>query len=238
MTRCPGASRSLDFDLSGLWRRRPGLSQWDYIVLRDLSRAIEEYAPGMSGRILDYGCGVKPYAPMFSRSESYEGADFTTNRDAEWMFDDDGRLPPDLSSTFDAVVSFQVLEHVRDVSLYLRECERVLRGRGQLLLTTHGIWDYHPHPHDFSRWTMEGLKLLVEGQGFGEVECRAVTVRLRSILQQIQILLRGRRLLGGARALRVALNGLADMLGGLYWSRSDDGSLAICYLIHARKLRS
>jgi hypothetical protein len=72
--------------------------------------------------------------------------------------------------------------------------------------------------------------------GFGELECRAVTVRLRSILQQVQILLRGRRLLGGARALRVALNGLADMLGGLHWSGSDDGSLTICFLIHRRKL--
>lgn len=223
---------------AGLWRRKPRLSQWDYIVLRDLSRAIEEYAPGMRGRILDYGCGVKPYAPMFSRSKSYEGADFPTNRDTDWLVDDDGRLPPSLSSTFDSVVSFQVLEHARDVPLYLRECERVLRGRGELLLTTHGIWDYHPHPHDFFRWTMEGLRLVVEGQGFGEVECRAVTVRFRSIMQQIQILLRGRRLLGGARVLRVALNALADILGGLYWSSSDDQSLAICYLIHARKLRS
>lgn len=205
-------------------------------MLHDLSRAIEEYAPAIGGRILDYGCGVKPYAPMFNRSESYEGADFPTNKYADLMLDEHGRLPPDLSSTFDAVVSFQVLEHVRDVSLYLRECERVLRSRGQLLLTTHGIWEYHPTPHDVFRWTMEGLKMVVERQGFGELDCRAVTVRLRSILQQVQILLRGRRLLGSARALRIAVNALADTLGGLHWSRSDDGSLAICYLIHARKL--
>jgi SAM-dependent methyltransferase len=214
------------------------LSQWDYIVLRDLSRAIETYAPTISGRILDYGCGVKPYAPMFRRSASYEGADFRTNKDIEWILDGDGRLPPDLSATFDAVVSFQVLEHVRNVSLYLRECQRVLCGGGQLLLTTHGIWDYHPHPHDFFRWTMEGLKLVVEEHGFGELECKGVTLRFRSILQQIQILLRGRRLLGGARLLRVALNGLADMFGGLHCSTSDARSLAICYLIHARKLES
>jgi len=49
----------------------------------------------------------------------------------------------------DVVVSFQVLEHIRDVSLYPRECERVLRSRDQLLLTTHGIWEYHPTPTVF-----------------------------------------------------------------------------------------
>jgi hypothetical protein len=45
----------------------------------------------------------------------------------------------------------------------------VLRAGGRLLLTTHGIWWYHPHPSDLWRWTGDGLVDLVRQAGF-EVE--------------------------------------------------------------------
>jgi hypothetical protein len=35
-----------------------------------------------------------------------------------------------------------------------------------LLLSTHGVWAIHPDPHDYWRWTEEGLCNLVESQGF------------------------------------------------------------------------
>ena len=43
---------------------------------------------------------------------------------------------------------------------------RYLRKDGWLLLSTHGAWLYHPHPHDYRRWTAEGLRREVEAQGF------------------------------------------------------------------------
>jgi SAM-dependent methyltransferase len=55
------------------------------------------------------------------------------------------------------VVSFQVLEHVWDLDWYLGECWRILRPGGWLLLSTHGVWLYHPHPTDYRRWTRDGL---------------------------------------------------------------------------------
>ncbi len=43
--------------------------------------------------------------------------------------------------------------------LYLSECFRVLRPGGQLLLSTHGVFPYHPDPVDLWRWTCEGLRI-------------------------------------------------------------------------------
>lgn len=43
---------------------------------------------------------------------------------------------PFIDDTFDAVISFQVIEHIEDVFDYLREIKRVLRPGGKVILTT------------------------------------------------------------------------------------------------------
>jgi len=71
-------------------------------------------------------------------------------------------------------VSFQVLEHVRDIDTYLKEAGRVLRDDGLMLLSTHGTWLYHPHPEDHRRWTREGLIGEIARRGFQVTDCIAV----------------------------------------------------------------
>ena len=48
----------------------------------------------------------------------------------------DGIRLPFRSSTFDAVVSFETVEHMKDPDQFLRECARVLRPNGILLCST------------------------------------------------------------------------------------------------------
>jgi SAM-dependent methyltransferase len=79
---------------------------------------------------------------------------------------------PDASA--DIVVSFQVLEHVRDLDTYFAEARRVLRPGGALVLSTHGVWLYHPHPEDHRRWTREGLVGDIERFGFRVSDCAPV----------------------------------------------------------------
>ena len=105
-----------------------------------------------------------PYADLFTaRGVTYRGADLGSAQDVEIRAD--GTLAA-VDGSADLVVSFQVLEHVRDIDTYLREAKRVLRDDGLLLLSTHGTWLYHPHPEDHRRWTRQGLIAELELRGF------------------------------------------------------------------------
>jgi SAM-dependent methyltransferase len=118
----------------------------------------------MSGEaILDYGSGPAPYRSLFGGFDRYVTADLA-GQGADLTID--GTKVDVEDASFDAVLSTQVLEHVPDPDAYLAEVHRVLAPGGKLLLSTHGIYWYHPSPEDFWRWTGPGLRTQVERSGF------------------------------------------------------------------------
>ena len=134
------------------------LDRLTYIVESDLLPAGE--------RLLDLGCGNKPYESLFLKKfGTYVGADLAGNKDADVLIGPDGRVDAQ-DNAFDCVLSTQVLEHVTDPQLYLSEARRVLKPEGSLVLSTHGIWPYHPDPIDLWRWTVDGLQAEVRRAGF------------------------------------------------------------------------
>ena len=146
---------------------------------------IEKYLAGRSTkRVIDYGCGNMPYRPLFSDAE-YLGADFPGNELAEIMLEASGRISVD-DAAADVVISSQVLEHVADVPAYLAECRRVLRSDGLLLLSTHGVWKYHPDPCDFWRWTCDGLRKTIEEGEFEVLEMHGILGPEATALQLLQ----------------------------------------------------
>jgi len=156
-------------------RRNPRLIDTDWLVLRDLGAAVASEAPrvarnGMTA--LDFGCGSQPYKSIFSSAGvRYLGADFDPHSDV--VIDRNGRL--DLAdNSVDLVLSFQVLEHIRDLGTYFSEARRVLRPSGWLILSTHGTWFYHPHPEDHRRWTRPGLIGEMGAHGFDVADCISI----------------------------------------------------------------
>ena len=154
-------------------RATPRIWRADWYVLRELARAIRESLAELdlrNARVLDYGCGERPYESWFTAAGAqYRGADLDGAHEVKLA--PDGALLADDASV-ELVASFQVLEHVRDVATYLREAHRVLVPGGSLLLSTHGTWLYHPHPGDYRRWTVDGLRIDVETHGFRLVSMR------------------------------------------------------------------
>lgn len=128
-----------------------------------LRRAIEDAVSALDlppgARVLDFGCGVQPYRSVFGPEIEYIGADLPGNDLADVQIRDGAVDLPE--GSIDLVVSTQVLEHVPDPDAYLRESRRLLRPGGQLLLTTHGVMFYHPHPTDYWRWTTDGLTAIM-----------------------------------------------------------------------------
>ena len=142
----------------------------DFITRRGLYTAVRRLAPGMGGKVLDYGCGSKPYAEYFTAASSYVGCDIATSghdhatSQVDVFFD--GRHLPFPDASFDGVVAFEVFEHVFNLPDMLLEIRRVLRPGGQLLLTIPFAYEEHEVPWDFARYTSFGIAALLRGAGF------------------------------------------------------------------------
>ena len=84
----------------------------------------------------------------------------------------------------DGVILQAVLEHVVNEDDTLRECSRVLRPGGKLLVEIPFIQGDHPSPGDYRRYTEQGLRQLVERHGF-RAETSGVAVGPASALTWI-----------------------------------------------------
>lgn len=164
------ADRPKDLRVATLWHRYGHHIRVLPARLEALSRHLEV---SRGSRVLDYGCAEVPYRHLFPSDADYVAADLPGNPLATLTLNEDATVPVE-DATFDAVVSTQVLEHVSDPALYLSECFRVLRPGGRLLLSTHGIFVYHPDPVDLWRWTCAGLRTTVETPGFRVVEFEGI----------------------------------------------------------------
>jgi len=134
--------------------------------------------------LLDYGCADKPYETLLKQKfVNHIGADLPGNKRADIEITPGGELPS-ADGSFDCVLSSQVLEHVTDPKLYLREAFRVLKTGGSLIVSTHGIWPYHPDPTDFWRWTIDGLQREIQLAGF-EISLVKSVFGLESVALQL-----------------------------------------------------
>jgi len=157
-------------------RRPPSLRSPTYAVRAPLAewlRAEAERASRDFGRyrVLDVGCGGKPYQPLFAPyAGGYVGVD-VNNPAAEL----DGAVEalPVEDGSFQIVLCTQVLEHAEDPARAVAELSRVTVQGGRVLASTHGVQLYHPNPVDYWRWTHAGLQRLFEQHG----DWRSVTVR-------------------------------------------------------------
>ena len=119
----------------------------------------------VSGKLLDVGCGRKPYKETyFAAASSYLGVDFTSTS-APDIVASALDLPLE-DQAFNTVVSTEVLEHVPDPLRALREMHRVLMPGGFLILSTPMYWPRHEIPHDYFRYPYDGLLHLLKESGF------------------------------------------------------------------------
>jgi len=160
----------------GAEKREPPLSSPTYAVRAPLAawlRAEARRAADDFGRyrVLDVGCGPKPYYPFFEPyAGEYVGVD-VAGEGADLVGSIESLPVPD--GSFEVVLCTQVLEHTPDPARAVAELARVAVPGGRVLASTHGVQVYHPNPHDLWRWTHEGLERLFRDNGdWGSVTIR------------------------------------------------------------------
>jgi SAM-dependent methyltransferase len=158
-----------------------------YITRNGLFKSISKVAPSIRGEVLDFGCGSKPYETLFTNASSYIGVDIQvsghSHKDSKIDVFYDGKTIPFPDKKFDAVVCFEVLEHVFNLEEVLAEIRRVLKPGGQLLVSIPFAWDEHEVPYDFARYTSYGITHLFEKSGFHVVELTKTSTYVLAVCQ-------------------------------------------------------
>jgi 2-polyprenyl-3-methyl-5-hydroxy-6-metoxy-1,4-benzoquinol methylase len=156
----------------------------DNPVHQRLFFAYHEAGKIIYGNLLEIGCGVgRGLDVLAGSSEQYTGIDkneelLQTLRQAypqlQFMSQ---HIPPLIGiadNTYDFVVTFQVIEHIQNDDLFVKEIYRVLKPGGKAIITTPNIkLSLTRNPWHIREYTAAGLQTLV-GKYFKKLDRRGV----------------------------------------------------------------
>jgi len=141
-----------------------------FIIRYTLLKVLKKETQNLKGKILDFGCGTKPYKSLFNEFDEYIGLDIEneghSHEKEEIDVYYDGKTIPFKNEYFDSVFSSEVFEHVFDIDHILDELNRVLKRGGKMLISIPFAWNEHEAPNDFGRYTSFGIIHLIEKHGF------------------------------------------------------------------------
>lgn len=129
-----------------------------------LEQHVSKYQHLAQGKLIDVGCGQKPFKHLFKNVDSYYGVDIADNSKADLICDVlDLEIEDDSADT---VLCTQVLEHVSEPNTLVCEISRICKKGGIVFLTAPHMCRIHGEPYDFFRFTKFGLKHLFEKNEF------------------------------------------------------------------------
>jgi SAM-dependent methyltransferase len=137
-----------------------------YLHRQPILDSVKAAAPLLKGKLLDVGCGNKPYASIL-RCEEYIGVDVESSTHTRSNVDIvyDGRTLPFQDEQFDSVLCTEVIEHSQDPQRVAHEIGRVLKYGGFALITAPMVFHHHEEPYDFQRFTRYGMECLAKQAG-------------------------------------------------------------------------
>lgn len=155
----------------------------DNPIHQRLLRAYYLAKPFVKGKLLELGCGEgRGIEILGSLVEQYTAIDkivpiidrlklkYPTHRF------ESGHFPPIPfpDNSFDSIVTFQVIEHIKDDDLFVREIKRILRPGGIALMTTPNIkMTLTRNPWHIREYTADELTSLCQ-KYFDDVEMKGV----------------------------------------------------------------
>lgn len=172
-------------------------SAHNWLIHHLCTLAVKKHSGLLNGRVLDIGCGRKPYESILRRyCTAYVGMDRLQSAHGTGSIDvaGDGLHLPFRGNSFDAAVAFQVMEHLPEPGRFLAEVSWVLKPGGTVLLATPFMWGEHEEPHDYYRFTRYGLRHLAQRADFEVVSIEPDTGFLAMAVLRFNYWLNGLRL--------------------------------------------
>lgn len=132
-----------------------------------------KYKDYIKGRLLDAGCGEKPYSLLYD-----DLVDSSIGCDVESCIHDRNFIDvyatvdnlPFADEEFDTILCTNVLEHVSEAGKGFHELSRCLKTGGSVIISTPFLCPMHEAPYDFYRYTIYGLKHQIEKNGLKVVK--------------------------------------------------------------------
>ena len=158
-----------------------------YFARKGLYQNVSKLITNLNGKLLDVGCGTKPYENICNVDE-YIGLEIDDEGNRQHNYADvfyDGKTIPFEDKSFDSILSNQVFEHVFNPNQFLKEINRVTKMGGRFLITVPFVWDEHEQPYDYARYSSFGLKYILAENGFEIIEHRKSNNGIEVIFQLI-----------------------------------------------------
>ncbi len=185
MARGRGALENGGSRLSGFFKRRrelyldrhPFAEDWQNRFFSATTAAMWRAArPLMArycrGRVLDAGSGRGGWSRIvLETADSRDSIDIAPKSgERPTVVGDIANRPKVPSNHYDTVICHHVLEHVRHPDAAASEILRVLAPDGHAIFSVPHLSPRHELPHDYQRYTQEGLNALLTDSNFDVLE--------------------------------------------------------------------
>lgn len=126
------------------------------------------------------------------------------------LFRLDAQVLPYKDNTFDVVLLFEALYYIPDAALFIKECRRILKPGGNILIATANkdLFDFNPSPHSYQYYGVVELNNLLESNGFS-VSCFGDTPVAEVSMKQ--------KLFRPIKKMAVSLNLVPKSMAGKKW---------------------
>jgi SAM-dependent methyltransferase len=153
---------------------------------RSIQSCVKEFSESLEPRskVLDVGCGLKPYQKFFSHCaylviDVHASGRALDSKKPDQFFD--GVKIPFGDDYFDGIICTEVLEHSVAPEILMSEMHRTLKKGGLLLVTVPFIWGEHEAPYDFLRYSTYGVRKLITEAKFSVIQLERLTTGIDAI---------------------------------------------------------
>lgn len=132
---------------------------------------IDNYALNSKSKLIDIGCGEKPYQNLIKKYE-YSGMDLYSEISRPDIIGDIMNIPLE-NESFDAALTVWVLDDIPEPAKAISEISRILKKGGYYFAVENQSTNQHFKGHDYFRFTPGALEYLASQNGLILIKCKS-----------------------------------------------------------------